>query len=200
MVIHQLLIELNVPFELVLVDFATDQQRTPDFLKLNPQGRVPVLVDGDVVIYESAAILLYLTEKTQQLAPAVGTPGRARFLQQVAFLTNNLAPQLRLWFYPPDLGFTEYPAELRLQIQHKIEQQWQRLADQLEQQGPYVLGAEFSSADLLLIMYMRWSRNMPKSALAWPALQRLAELVRARPSWRQLYQNEGLNEWSGFSA
>ena len=42
MVIHQLLIELNVPFELVLVDFATEQQRTPDFLKLNPQGRVPV--------------------------------------------------------------------------------------------------------------------------------------------------------------
>ena len=200
MVIHQLLIELNVPFELVLVDFATEQQRTPDFLKLNPQGRVPVLVDGDVVIYESAAILLYLTEKTQQLAPAVGTPGRARFLQQVAFLTNNLAPQLRLWFYPPDLGFTEYPAELRLQIQHNIEQQWQRLADQLEQHGPYMLGAEFSSADLLLIMYMRWSRNMPKSALAWPALQRLAELVRARPSWRQLYQNEGLNEWAGFSA
>lgn len=200
MVIHQLLIELNFPFELVLVDFATEQQRTPDFLKLNPQGRVPVLVDGDVVIYESAAILLYLTEKTQQFAPAVGAPNRARFLQQVAFLTNNLAPQLRLWFYPPDLGFTEYPAELRLQIQHNIEQQWQRLADQLEQHGPYMLGAEFSSADLLLIMYMRWSRNMPKSALAWPALQRLAELVRARPSWRQLYQNEGLNEWSGFSA
>lgn len=200
MVIHQLLIELNVPFELVLVDFATEQQRTPDFLKLNPQGRVPVLVDGDVVIYESAAILLYLTEKAQQLAPAVGALGRARFLQQIAFLTNNLAPQLRLWFYPPDLGFTEYPAELRLQIQHNIEQQWQQLADQLEQHGPYVLGAEFSSADLLLIMYMRWSRNMPKSALAWPALQRLAELVRARPSWRQLYQNEGLNEWSGFSA
>jgi glutathione S-transferase len=87
-----------------------------------------------------------------------------------------------------------------LQIQHNIEQQWQQLADQLEQHGPYVLGAEFSSADLLLIMYMRWSRNMPKSALAWPALQRLADLVRARPSWRQLYQNEGLNEWSGFSA
>ncbi len=200
MVIHQLLLELNVPFELVLVDFATEQQRTPDFLKLNPQGRVPVLVDGDVVIYESAAILLYLTEKLQQLAPAVGAPSRARFLQKVAFLTNNLAPQLRLWFYPPDLGFTEYPAELRLQIQHNIEQQWQQLADQLEQHGPYVLGAEFSSADLLLIMYMRWSRNMPKSALAWPALQRLAGLVRARPSWRQLYQNEGLNEWSGFSS
>jgi len=198
MVIHQLLIELQQPFELVLVDFAAKQQKNAEFLQLNPQGRVPVLIDGDVVVYESAAILLYLTEQHQQLAPAVGDASRAQFLQQVAFLTNNLAPQLRLWFYPQDLGFTEYPAALRLQIQQNIEQLWQQIADQLGAQGPYLLGEQFSSADLLLTMYMRWSRNMPKTALAWPALQRLADLVRARPSWRQLYQQEQLTEWAGF--
>jgi len=198
MVIHQLLIELKQPFELVLVDFAAGQQKSADFLQLNPQGRVPVLVDGSIVICESAAILLYLTDKHQQLAPLSTDASRAIFLQQVIYLTNNLAPQLRQWFYPQDLGFDEYPDAVRLQIQHNIEQIWQQLAEQLTKHGPYLLAEQFSSADLLLTMYMRWSRNMPKTALAWPALQRLADLTRARPSWRELYQQEGLTEWAGF--
>ncbi len=44
-------------------------------------------------------------------------------------------------------------------------------------------------------MLMRWSRNMPRSALEWPALKELALRVRARPSWQTLYQREGLTEW-----
>lgn len=198
MVIHQLLIELKQPFELVFVDFAAGQQKSAEFLLLNPQGRVPVLVDDSIVISESAAILLYLTDKHQQFAPLSTDASRAIFLQQVIYLTNNLAPQLRQWFYPQDLGFDDYPDAVRLQLQHNIEQIWQQLAEQLTKHGPYLLGEQFSSADLLLTMYMRWSRNMPKTALAWPALQRLADMTRARPSWLELYQQEGLTEWAGF--
>ena len=65
----------------------------------------------------------------------------------------------------------------------------------LEAQGPYLLGTQFSAADLLLTMYMRWSRNMPRTALEWPSLKRLADLVRARPSWKRLCEIEGLTEW-----
>ncbi|WP_031570737.1 glutathione S-transferase family protein [Rheinheimera texasensis] len=198
MVIHQLLIELNQPVELILLDFATNQQKSAEFLRLNQQGRVPVLVDGAVTLYESAAILLYLTEKHQQLAPLPGSSDRGLFLQHIMFLTNNLAPQFRLWFYPADLGIEQYPAELRQQLQQNISAVWQQLDDQLSQRGPYLLGDTFSAADLMLTMYMRWSRNMPKTALAWPALQRLADLVRSRPSWRQLYKQEQLTEWAGF--
>jgi len=198
MVIHQLLIELNQPFELVLVDFGKNQQRSAEFLALNPQGRVPVLADGASSVSESAAILLYLTEKHQCLAPGATSAKRALFLQQIVFLTNNLAPQFRLWFYPPDLGFSEYPPALKQQLQQNIAGIWQQLDEHLAHNGPYMLGEEFSAADLLLVMYMRWSRNMPQTALAWPALRRLADLVRARPSWQQLYQQEGLTEWAGF--
>ena len=198
MVIHQLLIELNQPFELVSVDFGKNQQRSAEFLALNPQGRVPVLADGAISISESAAILLYLTEKHQCLAPEATSAKRAFFLQQIVFLTNNLAPQFRLWFYPPDLGFSEYPPALKQQLQENITRIWQQLDEHLAHNGPYLLGEEFSAADLLLTMYMRWSRNMPQTALAWPALRRLADLVRARPSWQQLYQQEGLTEWAGF--
>ena len=195
MVIHQLLIELKQPFELVLVDFAAGQQKSAEFLQLNPQGRVPVLVDAEVSIYESAAILLYLTEKHQALTPPPGTKARALFLQQIAFLTNNLAPQFRLWFYSPDLGFDEYPLALKQQLQQNIASIWQQLDDQLTSNGPYLLGDEFSAADLMLTMYMRWSRNMPTPALAWPALKLLADASRQRPSWHQLNQAEGLTEW-----
>lgn len=198
MVIHQLLIELNVPFELSLVDFATNQQKSAEFLQLNPQGRVPVLIDNEISLCESAAILLYLTEKHRQLAPAPGTEKRALFLQTIAFLTNNLAPQFRLWFYPPDMGFDEYPPAVRQQLQQNIAGLWQHLHDHLTKHGPYLLGEEVSAADFMLTMYMRWSRNMPTTALAWPALQRLADLVRARSSWRLLYEQEGLVEWAGF--
>lgn len=198
MVIHQLLIELNQPFELVLLDFAAKAQKSAEFLRLNPQGRVPVLVDDETVLVESAAILLYLTEKHQQLAPLAGSRERGLFLQHIAFLTNNLAPQFRLWFYPADLGMEQYPPALSQQLQDNIAALWQQLDDQLSLHGPYLLGDTFSAADLMLTMYMRWSRNMPQTALAWPALQRLADLVRARPSWRQLYQQEQLTEWAGF--
>ena len=195
MVIHQLLIELKQPFELVLVDFAAGQQKSAEFLQLNPQGRVPVLVDAEVSIYESAAILLYLTEKHQALTPPPGTKARALFLQQIAFLTNNLAPQFRLWFYSPDLGFDEYPLALKQQLQQNIASIWQQLDDQLTSNGPYLLGDEFSAADLMLTMYMRWSRNMPITALAWPRLKWIADQLRQRPSWHLLNQAEGLTEW-----
>jgi glutathione S-transferase len=66
----------------------------------------------------------------------------------------------------------------------------------LKANGPYLLGAQFSAADLLLTMYMRWSRKMPLPALEWASLKQLANLVRARPSWSRLYEIEGLTEWN----
>ena len=65
----------------------------------------------------------------------------------------------------------------------------------LARDGPYLLGREFSGADLLLTMLMRWSRRMSRPATDWPALAAAATLVRARPSWKKLYEIEGLTEW-----
>ncbi|HSR66257.1 MAG TPA: glutathione S-transferase family protein, partial [Xanthomonadaceae bacterium] len=61
--------------------------------------------------------------------------------------------------------------------------------------GPYLLGAQASAADFYLAMLMRWSRNMPKPATAWPHLAALAQRMAARPSFRELYAREGLTEW-----
>ena len=58
-----------------------------------------------------------------------------------------------------------------------------------------MLGEVFSGLDLQVTMLMRWSRKMPRPATEWPALLALADQVRRRPSWRRLYEIEGLAEW-----
>ncbi len=197
MVVHLALLEIGAPHELRLVDFTADAQHDADYLKLNPRGVVPTLVIDGRAYFESAALLMLLAERHPEarLAPAPGTPERAAWYQWIVFLSNTLMSTYRLWFYPPELGAAEHTPQARAAIQRKIEGVWDQLDAQLAAHGPYLLGAEFSGADLLLTMLMRWSRNMPRPATGWPALERLADLVRARPSWKKLYEIEGLQEW-----
>jgi glutathione S-transferase len=200
MVIHQALLEIGAEHELKLVDFAAGAQREPAYLKLNPQGVVPTLVIDGKPTFESAAILMMLADRhpAALLAPAVGTPERDAWYQWIVYLSNSLAATYRFWFYPADLGTGEHTPEARAALQRKIESVWDRLDAHLAANGPYLLGASFSAADLLLIMLMRWSRNMPRPALQWPALSKFADLMRARPSWKELYRREGLTEWAGW--
>jgi glutathione S-transferase len=197
MVVHLALLEIGAPHELRLVDFDVDAQHDPDYLKLNPRGVVPTLVIDGRPMSESAAILMLLADRHPQarLAPAVGAPQREAWLQWIVYLSNTLMSTYRFWFYPPELGTPEHTPAVRTALQGKIEGVWDLLDSQLEDSGPYLLGSEFSAADLLLTMLMRWSRNMPHPVDQWPALKRLADLVRARPSWKRLYQIEGLTEW-----
>jgi glutathione S-transferase len=196
MVVHLALLEIGAPHKLHLVDLQSNAQRSPEYLKLNPMGRVPTLIVDDKPVFESAALLMLLAERHPEsnLAPAVGTPARAEWYQWIVFMANTLMPAYRLWFYPPDAGADEHPANVRAAIQGRIEGAFDLLEAHLAAGGPYMLG-DFSGVDLLLTMLMRWSRNMPKPATQWPALKRLADLVRARKSWKMLYASEGLTEW-----
>ena len=197
MVVHLALLEIGAPHKLELVDFDNDAQHSAAYLKLNPQGAVPTLVIDGKSLTESAALLMILSERHPEahLAPTAGTDERDEWMQWIVYLSNSLASAYRLWFYPGDLGMEEHTPEIRQAIQHKIEAVWDRLDAHLAAHGPYLLGREFSGADLLLTMLMRWSRNMPHPVTEWPALKKLADLVRARPSWIKLYEIEGLSEW-----
>lgn len=197
MVVHLALLEIGAPYRLELVDFDKGDQRDPDYLKLNPQGVVPTLVVDGRPRFESTALLTMLADRHPEshLAPAPGTPEREAWYQWVHYLGNTLASTYRFWFYPNDLGNDEHPPELRAALQRRIEGIFDRLDAHLAAQGPYLLGAEFSGADLLLTMLMRWSRRMPRPAIEWPALNALATRVRSRASWKKLYELEGLTEW-----
>ena len=102
MIVHLLLRELGTPFELVLVDRAVDAHKAPDYLRLNPNGLLPALTDGELVLYETAAICLHLcdTHPSAGLAPALGSAERAHFYKWLVWLTNTLQAALIPYFYP----------------------------------------------------------------------------------------------------
>ncbi|GLH76615.1 thiol:disulfide oxidoreductase [Bradyrhizobium sp. SSBR45G] len=83
--------ELGLDYALHGVNVRKGEQKAPDFLALNPNAKVPVLVDGDLVLTESAAILVYLAEKTGRLLPGSGE-GRARVFEQLFFHASGLSP------------------------------------------------------------------------------------------------------------
>ena len=197
MVVHLALLEIGAPHELRLVDVDAGAQRDPAYLKLNPRGVVPTLVIDGRPLSESAALLMILAERHPQakLAPVQGSPEREAWQQWIVYLSNTLMSTYRFWFYPSELDTPAHTPEVRAALQRKIASVWDLLEAHLSASGPYLLGEEFSGADLLLTMLMRWSRNMPRPATEWPALKRLAELVRARPSWQKLDEIEGLSGW-----
>jgi glutathione S-transferase len=199
MCVHQALIETNADYRLVLVDLEAGGQRDPAYLKLNPGGVVPTLLIDDVPFTESAALLMTIATRHPQagLAPAESSSSRIAWYQWIVCLANTLQPAFRLWFYPGDIGDDRGLQEILLSAaRRKIESIWSRIDLHLTAQGPYLLGAEFSAADLMLIMLMRWSRNMPKPVTEWAALRQYAARMRARPSWKQLYALEGLTDWT----
>jgi glutathione S-transferase len=193
---HLLLLETGAAHELKRVDTASGEQRSPEYLKLNPNGVVPTLIVDGRPCAETAALLLLLCERHPEaaLAPAIDAPERAAFLQGVLYLANTLQPLFRLWFYPSDVGAAD-EAAFKAGLRPRIEKCFDQLAAQLADGRPYLLGERFSALDLYATMLMRWSRNMPKPATEWPVLKALADRVRARPSWQRLYEIEGLTEW-----
>ncbi len=198
MAVHQALLEIGVAHELRKVDLDSNAQKSEEYLRLNPNGTVPTLVVDGQPVYEGAALLLLLAERHPEaaLAPAPGTPQRAMYLQWMLHFANTLQPAYRQWFYPQDFAPAAQEKESKDFARKRIEAAWDRLDAHLAAHGPYVLGDNFSIADIYATMLMRWSRNMPRTATAWPALSALAQRVKARASWKRLYDIEGLTEWA----
>lgn len=198
MAVHLALLETGVPHELRAVDLDSKQQKTAEYLKLNPNGVVPTLIVEGKPYYECSALLLLLAERhpDSKLAPAPGSEQRPLYLQWMLHFANTLQPAFRQWFYPEQHGSAGHETEIKDNARGRIEAAWDRLEAHLAAPGPLMLGSQFSIADIFAVMLMRWSRNMPKPATEWPALRKLAAIMKARPSWNRVYESEGLTEWA----
>ena len=196
--VHWLLIELGVPHELRLVDTAARQQKSPEYLALNPNGVVPTMTIDGKPSYEAAALLLDLADAHPQagFAPAPGTRERRDLYQWMFNLANMVQPLFRQWWFPAEPAGAECVDAVREHVSQRIEAQWDRIDAHLAQNGPYLLGAEPTVVDFYLTMLMRWSRNMPKTATEWPHLAALAQRMKARPSFKTRYERESLTEWA----
>ena len=86
--------EFGLPYEVVPIDIGKDEQFDPEFLAISPNNKIPAIVDGDIALMESGAILLYLAEKTGKLLPPFGTPGYWTVLQWVMWQMAHFGPML----------------------------------------------------------------------------------------------------------
>jgi glutathione S-transferase len=193
---HIVLEEIGAPYELVLVDRNKQAHKKPDFLELNPSGLIPVLIDGDLVLTETAAICLHLADQhpVANLAPALGTPERATLYRWIIYLTNTVQAELIHYFYPDRLG-----GEHADMIQARTEARVMPMLDIIEAYfaktgGPWMLGAEYSIADVYLMMMCRWTRNMANPARNRPHLARFLDAMVMRPAVVRAYEQERLQK------
>jgi glutathione S-transferase len=167
--------EVGVEYELRWVDIMAGEQKKPELLALNPMGKLPVLVDGDVVVTESAAIALYLADRHApgRLAPALDDPARGAYLRWSFFAPSVIEPgslaKMSGWeFKPGQAGWGTYDAMLAA-IDHALSR------------GDYLLGDRFSMADVVFggtLRYMLRFQALPAS----PLVKAYAERLGARPA------------------
>ncbi len=199
---HLLLEELGVPFTLRLVDRTKAAHKQPDYLALNPNGLIPVLVDSRfepaLVLYETAAICLHLldTHPDHGLALALGTPERAHFYKRLVWLTNTLQASLIQYFYPErvvDAGDAAAAAQVKAQMEAKVGGLLDQLDAELARHGqPWLLGAAFSAVDLYTLMLCRWTRGFARPARSLPNLGPYLQRVLARPAVQRVFEKEAL--------
>jgi glutathione S-transferase len=185
---HVLLRELGLPFDLQKVDRAHQAHKSPAYLKLNPNGLIPVLVDGDQVLYETAAIVLHLVDKQPEagLAPPLGTPERGEFYKWLVWLAATLQAQMPIYFYSDRYvaaGNTAGAAEVKAQAEARIG----GLVDQIEAHlaangGPWMMGAHYSALDPYTFMLCRWTRGMRRPARTLPQLGVYLQRMLERPA------------------
>ncbi|MGV2292970.1 glutathione S-transferase family protein [Trinickia sp. YCB016] len=197
MAVHWMLIELGVPFEARLVDIDAGAQHAPEYLRLNPAGRVPTLVVDGIPRRESTALLMLLAERHPEagLAPQPGTPERSEWFELMIYFANGLLPAMRNWFYADEDGAPANAAAVKEFSREQIEADMERLDQRLSDGRTYLIGNRLSTADFLAVMLLRWTRNMPRPATTWPNLARYIQTLRATPAFLELNAREGLTEW-----
>ncbi|MBK0012174.1 glutathione S-transferase family protein [Stenotrophomonas sp. S41] len=197
LVVHWLLIELGIEHELVLLDFDKREHKAAPYLALNPAGVVPTLMIDGQALTEAAAIALYLADRHPEagLLPAPGTPARGEAYRWMFWCANTLQPAYRAWFYPHEAAGEANVAATQAMARQRLEAAWQQMAAHLQTQGPYVLGEAPSVVDFMLVMLMRWSRNMPTPTDSLPVLKIYAQRMKARPSFAETYRREGITDW-----
>ena len=196
---HLVLREIGVPFELKFVDRANAAHKSAEYLKLNPNGLIPVLVDGELVLYESAAIVLHLvdTHPAAGLAPALGTPERAQFYKWLVWLSGTMISMMQHYFYSERMvapGNAAGALEVKAQVEAKLGAMFDQIDAQLASHGgPWLLGQRFSAVDPMAFMLCRWSRGFTRPARTLPHIAPFLERMLARPAVQKVFEVEQLS-------
>jgi glutathione S-transferase len=174
-----LLEETGQPYERVLTDISTGAQKTPEFLAVNPMGKVPALGDGDVAIAESAAICAYVAERfpDAKLAPPLGDPRRAKYLQWLFFGPSCIEPALIQIFTKLEVPSSTAAWGSATQVFDVL--------DKALEKGPWILGNDFSAADIVIGSGLNFAIRQFKMVPSRPAFDRYIDACVARPAFQR---------------
>jgi glutathione S-transferase len=195
---HILLEEIGAPYQLLFVNLSGGAHKRPDHLRLNPNGLIPVFVQDDLVVYESAAICLHLidTHPACNLAPAIGSRERAHFYKWLMWFASTLQPAISMYLHPTK--WANEPAmfpELRTRAEEKVSGLFDQLDAALEAHGgPWLMGDAYSAADAYALTLCRWARGMPRPGSSWPHIGPYVHRILARPAVQRAVQHEHLQE------
>ncbi|CZF83249.1 Glutathione S-transferase GST-6.0 [Grimontia celer] len=190
-----LMVEIGLPYELILVDRKANAQKSESYLKLNPTGRIPVLVDNERVIHESAAIGLHLCEKHPQscLIPELGSSERASFFQWLFYLTSSLQSELMVYFYPQrHTENVNEVAAIKSAQEDRITEMFALIDSALEGKD-FLVGNRVSMCDFFLFMLSHWGSDLPRPPLSFLHLGQYLKAMAKRPSVVQASALEGTN-------
>ncbi|WP_171234018.1 glutathione S-transferase family protein [Ruegeria sp. HKCCA6837] len=199
LVIRLVLEEIGAPFDTVLVDRRQNAQDSTAFRALNPNGQIPVLETLQGPIFETAAILLWLSEQHGQLAPAKDDPERAGFLKWLFFASNTLHADLRIVFYAEKYIDPRQADKLRAATHPRLRRHLQ-LLDAMAKSAPGWFCADHPSVlTYYVACMMRWKALYPAMTdRSWyqltdtPCLQTLLMKLETRPATRSAILAEGL--------
>jgi glutathione S-transferase len=178
-VVHWMLEELGVPYETHVLRFDKGENKSPEFLAINPMGKVPTIKHGDVVVTEGAAICTYLADAfpAAGLAPAIGDPRRGPYLRWLFFSGSCLEPAT--W----DHALKREPGKPSMMGYGTFEDTLNAAAGAVAA-GPYILGDMFSAVDVVLgsgLMYGMQFGIIP----ARPEFTAYTERLKARPAYQR---------------
>jgi glutathione S-transferase len=179
-IVHWMLEEVGAPYETKILSFDKGENKTPEFLALNPMGKIPTIVHRGMVVTEAAAICTYLADAFPEagLAPPVAHPARGTYLRWLFFGAGCVEPALidKMFARPPvdrpgALGYGSYTATLDA-LENAVAPGW-------------ILGTQFSAADVYLGSQINWGL-MTKGLEPRPAFQQYAARCAERPALQRV--------------
>lgn len=186
--------EIGAAYETVRLDIAAKQHEQAEYRRLNPNGRIPTLVDGDFVIFETAAICQYLADRHPEasLAPPAGSHARGRYYQWLTYMTNTVQPAFLGWFHPDwTFGDAEAQAALKVASARELYRSFQVIDDGIGGQ-PWLAGPAFTACDIWLAMLARWSRFLERPMWDWQNIRRVVGATYTRPAFQRMMQKQGI--------
>lgn len=171
--------ETGQPYERVLTDISTGAQKTPEFLAVNPMGKVPALKDGDVSIAEASAICAYVADRYPEakLAPPIGDPRRAKYLQWLFFGPSCIEPALIQIFTKLEVPASTAAWGSATQVFDVLDAALER--------GPFLLGDMFSAADIIIGSGLNFAIRLFKMVPTRPSFDRYIDACSARPAFQR---------------